>query len=65
MNIPSLTNPVSTTPNPGSPMAIVRGCACSILKNHDGEGEPFNEGKNRRYYIAADCPVHSDFYERG
>jgi hypothetical protein len=52
-------------PNPGSPMAIVNGCACSIFKNHEGGGEPINDGKNRRFYIAADCPIHSDFYERG
>ncbi len=51
-----------TTPNPGSPMAVVKGCTCDIFKNHDGDGQPINGGKNRRYFIAADCPVHSDFY---
>lgn len=49
-----------TTPNPGGPMAVVAGCTCDIFKNHDGDGEPINDGKNRRWYIAPDCPVHSD-----
>ena len=52
-----------TTPNPGTPMAVVQGCACSIYKNHDGAGEPINDGANRRWYISRDCPMHSDFYE--
>jgi hypothetical protein len=52
-----------TTPNPGSPMAIVQGCTCSIFKNHDGEGEPFNDGKNHRWHIHFTCPIHSDFYQ--
>lgn len=51
-----------TTPNPGSQMAVVKGCTCNIFLNEDGEGQPINEGKNRRYFIASDCPVHSDFY---
>lgn len=51
-----------TTPAPGSPMAVANGCTCSILKNHGGEGEPFNDGKNRRHYIHYTCRIHSDFY---
>ena len=49
-----------TTPNPGSPMAIVQGCTCDIFKNHDGDGEPINGGKNHRWFIDRDCPLHSD-----
>lgn len=52
-----------TTPNPGSPMAIVNGCTCSIWKNYSGDGEPINDGKNRRHYITKGCPIHSDFKE--
>lgn len=51
-----------TTPAPGSPMAVHQGCTCSIFKNHGGEGEPINDGKNRRHYIALDCPMHSEFH---
>lgn len=50
-----------TTPNPGSKAAKVKGCTCSVAKNHGGAGEPINDGKNRRHYIALYCPVHSDF----
>lgn len=51
-----------TTPNPGSPMAVYAGCTCNIFKNHDGDGEPINGGKNRRFHIHFTCPIHSDFY---
>lgn len=52
-----------TTFNPGSPGAIANGCQCSILRNHDGEGEPINGGKNRRWYISHTCSMHSDFFD--
>lgn len=52
-----------TTPNPGSPAAVLRGCTCSTERNLAGDGEPINEGKNHRWYIAANCPMHSDFYQ--
>jgi len=47
--------------NPGSPEAIYNGCNCDPIKNHNGNGEPINDGKNRRYYIKLYCPMHSDF----
>jgi len=53
-----------TTPlYPGSPAAIVAGCKCDPVKNHHGEGEPFNDGANRRVYTAVLCALHSPFHD--
>lgn len=50
-----------TTPNPGSPAAIKRGCTCDVEKNRGGAGQPINFEDNVRFTIALYCPIHSDF----
>lgn len=50
-----------TQHNPGSPQAAKQGCTCDPKTNHNGVGEPFNDGANHRWTIALYCPVHSEF----
>lgn len=57
---------MNTTPDtkilyPGAADAARAGCTCDPAKNHYGRGEPFNDGNNRRAYIALYCPLHSAF----
>jgi hypothetical protein len=52
----------STLPTPcGSPEAARQGCTCDPVKNHHGHGAPSDNGRNRRAFISADCPLHSSF----
>ena len=51
-------------PNPGSPEALARGCACPVLDNAHGRGIPWprtyglDPEEHPSFWINADCPLH-------
>lgn len=53
---------VDNTPNPGSDIAIERGCICPILDNGHGIGTFWNG--QRQFWINQDCPIHGDHANR-
>lgn len=48
---------MTTTPNPGSPEAVSRGCTCPIMDNGHGQGYPSAGGT--AFYITGGCPLHA------
>lgn len=42
-------------PNPGSTLALKKGCLCPVLDNNHGSGSSWGPGK---WWVNADCPLH-------
>ena len=47
-----------TTPNPGSPAAVARGCTCPVYDNAHGAGRGKDEHGQTVYVMSLDCPLH-------
>lgn len=45
-----------TTPNPGSPEAIARGCTCPVIDNQHGHGVEFRG--EVAFWVIDTCPLH-------
>lgn len=43
--------------NPGSVLAIDKGCTCAVMDNLYGEGVPDGDG-GYNFWISGDCPLH-------
>lgn len=48
---------VEKIPNPGSKLAVEKGCTCPVYDNHHGMGIP-GEGGKPNFWITGGCPLH-------
>lgn len=45
-------------PAPGSDEALDAGCTCPVLDNCHGRGFTWGEGREPKFWISGDCPLH-------
>lgn len=46
-------------PSPGSPVAVMQGCACPVGDNMDGQG-----AVPGHFWVDSECQLHRDIYAR-
>jgi hypothetical protein len=46
--------------NPGSWLAVRKGCECPVLDNHYGDGAVINGSIDpEQFYVSPSCPIHT------